>query len=169
MSFEVNPSKFKGQTGHKKVLTAQYLGNPLHVLIRRHLLCVINSSHTFRLIFHEVMMLGFGKTLLVSFKQFSFVMLELFMVVRRVIGIVYKTLFFPGLHKVHPAYRMVNAGRAGVFNSVPTLCNQLLPRLLADILLTLHSCDRHNEDVHVTFWKYSDIFRVQLSHFSSMF
>jgi hypothetical protein len=64
-----------------------------------------------------------------------------------------------GLHKVHPAYRMVNAGRAGVFNRVPTLCNQLLPHLQTDILQTLHSCYRHIEDVHVTFWKYSDIFR----------
>jgi hypothetical protein len=43
-------------------------------------------------------------------------------------------LFLAGLHKVHPAYRMVNAGRAGVFKRVPTLCNQLLPHLLADIL-----------------------------------
>jgi hypothetical protein len=67
--------------------------------------------------------------------------------------------FLAGLHKVHPAYRMVNAGRPGVFNRVPTLCNQLLPHLLADILQTLRSCYRHIEDVHVTFWKYSDIFR----------
>jgi hypothetical protein len=63
---------------------------------------------------------------------------------------------------VHPAYRMVNAGqvgwRAGAFNRVPTLCNQLLPHLLADILQTLHSCYGHIEDVHVTFWKCSDIF-----------
>jgi hypothetical protein len=44
------------------------------------------------LIFHEVMMLGFRKTLLVSFLQFSFVVLELFSVVGRGIGIVYKTL-----------------------------------------------------------------------------
>jgi hypothetical protein len=44
-------------------------------------------------------------------------------------------------------------------NRVPTLSNQLLPHLLADILQTLHSCYGHIEDVHVTFWKYSDIFR----------
>jgi hypothetical protein len=78
-------------------------------------------------------------------------------------------IFLAGLHKVHPAYRMVNAGRAGVFNRVPTLCNQLLPHptlcnqllphLLADILQALHSCYGHIEDVHVIFWKYSDIFR----------
>jgi hypothetical protein len=48
-------------------------------------------------------------------------------------------------------------GRASFW--VPTLCNQLLPHLLADILKTLHSCYGHIEDVHVTFWKYSDIFR----------
>ena len=66
--------------------------------------------------------------------------------------VVNKYTFLAGLHKVHPAYRMVNAGRAGgragwraggragVFNRVPTLCNQLLPHLLADILQTLHSC-----------------------------
>jgi hypothetical protein len=29
MGFEVNVSKFKGQTGHKKALTTQYLDNPL--------------------------------------------------------------------------------------------------------------------------------------------
>jgi hypothetical protein len=29
MGFEVNRSKVKGETGHKKVLTAQYLDNPL--------------------------------------------------------------------------------------------------------------------------------------------
>ena len=72
-------------------------------------------------------------------------------------------LFLAGLHKVHPAYRMVNVGlaggRAGVFNRVPTLCNHLLSHLYADILQTLHSCSGHIEDVHVTFWKYSDIFR----------
>jgi hypothetical protein len=28
--------------------------------------------------------------------------------------------FLAGLHKVRPAYRMVNAGWAGVFNRVPT-------------------------------------------------
>jgi hypothetical protein len=51
-----------------------------------------------------------------------------------------KTLaFLAALHKVHPAYRMGNAVRAGVFNKVPTLCDQLLPHLLADILQTLHS------------------------------
>jgi hypothetical protein len=53
---------------------------------------------------------------------------------------------------------MVNAGQAGwwagVFNRVLTLYNQILPHLLADILQTLHSCDGHIEDVHVT-----DIFR----------
>ena len=72
-------------------------------------------------------------------------------------------IFLAGLRKVHPAYRMVNAGRvggqAGVFNRVPTLCNQLLPHLLADILQTLHSCYGHIEDVHVTFWKCLDISR----------
>jgi hypothetical protein len=92
-------------------------------------------------------------------------------------------IFLAGLRKVHLAYRMVNAGWAGVFNRVPTLCNQLLPHLLADILQALHSCYGHIEDVHVTFWKCSDIFRkismfghfsknfhvVELSHFSSMF
>jgi hypothetical protein len=62
-------------------------------------------------------------------------------------------------HKVHPAYTMMNAGRAGVFNRVPTLCNQLLAHLLADILQTLHNCYGHIEDVHVTFWECSDIFR----------
>jgi hypothetical protein len=62
-------------------------------------------------------------------------------------------VFLAGLHKVHPAYRMVNAGQTGAFNRVPTLCNQLLPHLLADILQTLHSCYGHIEDVHVTFWK----------------
>jgi hypothetical protein len=66
--------------------------------------------------------------------------------------------FLVGLHKVHLAYRMVNAGWAGVFNRVPTLCNQLLPHLLADILQTLHSCYGHIEDVHVTIWKCWDIF-----------
>jgi hypothetical protein len=34
--------------------------------------------------------------------------------------------FLAGLHKVHPAYRMVNAGRAS-FNRVPILCKQLFP------------------------------------------
>jgi hypothetical protein len=29
MGFEVDASKFSGQNGHKKVLTAQYLDNPL--------------------------------------------------------------------------------------------------------------------------------------------
>jgi hypothetical protein len=46
-------------------------------------------------------------------------------------------ILLAGLHKVYPAYRMVNAGRAGwraggragVFNRAPTLCNQLLPHL----------------------------------------
>jgi hypothetical protein len=64
---------------------------------------------------------------------------------------------------VHPAYIMMNAGWVGgwasVFNRVPTLCNQFLPHLLADILQTLHSCYGHIEDVHVTFWKCLDIFR----------
>jgi hypothetical protein len=68
-------------------------------------------------------------------------------------------IFLAGLRKVHPAYRMVNARWAGVFNRVPTLCNQLIPHLLADILQTLHSCYGHIEDVHVTFWKCSDITR----------
>jgi hypothetical protein len=62
---------------------------------------------------------------------------------------------------------MVNAGlaggqaggQAGIFNRVPTLCNQLLPHHLADILQTMHSCDGHIEDVHVSFWKCSDIFQ----------
>jgi hypothetical protein len=31
MGFEVNEAKFKSQTGNKKELTAQYLGNPLLV------------------------------------------------------------------------------------------------------------------------------------------
>jgi hypothetical protein len=31
MGFEVNVSKVKGQTGHKKVLTAHYFDNPLLV------------------------------------------------------------------------------------------------------------------------------------------
>jgi hypothetical protein len=66
--------------------------------------------------------------------------------------------FLARLHKLHPAYRMVNGWRAGAFNRVLTLCNQLLPHLLADILQTLHSCYGHIENVHVTFWKYSDIF-----------
>jgi hypothetical protein len=30
MGFEVNASKVKSQTGHKKALTAQYLDNPMH-------------------------------------------------------------------------------------------------------------------------------------------
>jgi hypothetical protein len=74
---------------------------------------------------------------------------------------------------------MVNSGwgrgwGVGVFNRVSTLCNQLLPHLLADILQTLHSCYEHIEDVHVTFSKCSEIFLknlhvVELSHFSSMF
>jgi hypothetical protein len=52
-------------------------------------------------------------------------------------------------------------GRAGVFNRVPTLCNQLLPYLLADILQTLQfSCYGHFEDVHVTFWKCLDHFTI---------
>jgi hypothetical protein len=53
------------------------------------------------------------------------------------------TYFLAGLH----AYRMVNAGLAcgwvggqASIIRVPTLCNQLLPHLLADILQTLHSC-----------------------------
>jgi hypothetical protein len=66
--------------------------------------------------------------------------------------------FLAGLHKEHPAYRMVNAGPVGVFNRVPTLSNQLFPHLLADILQTLHSCYGHIKDEHVTFWKCSDIF-----------
>jgi hypothetical protein len=37
-----------------------------------------------------------------------------------------KFSFLAGLHNVHPAYRKVNAGRADVFNWVPTLKNQLL-------------------------------------------
>jgi hypothetical protein len=56
-------------------------------------------------------------------------------------------MFLAGLHTVHPAYRMVNGWQTGVFNRVPTLCNQLLPHLLADILQTLHSCYGHIEDV----------------------
>jgi hypothetical protein len=44
------------------------------------------------------------------------------------------------LHKVHSDYRMVNAGRVNLFNRVPTLCNQLVSHLLANILQTLHSC-----------------------------
>jgi hypothetical protein len=33
-----------------------------------------------------------------------------------------------GLHKVHPAYRMMNGGQS-FFNRVPTVCNQLLLHL----------------------------------------
>jgi hypothetical protein len=81
--------------------------------------------------------------------------------------------YLAGLHKVHPAYRIVNArrvgGRAGVFNRVPTLCNQLLPQFLADILQTLHNCYGHIEDVH-GFGHFSKNFHVvELGHFSSMF
>jgi hypothetical protein len=63
-----------------------------------------------------------------------------------------------GLHKVHPAPRIVNAVQASS-HRVPTLCNHLLPHLLADILQTLHCCYGRIEDVHVTFWKCSLIFR----------
>jgi hypothetical protein len=47
---------------------------------------------------------------------------------------------------------MMHAGRAGrrvgVFNRVPTLCNQLLQHVLADILHILHRCNGHIGDVH---------------------
>jgi hypothetical protein len=36
--------------------------------------------------------------------------------------------------------------------------NELLSHLLTEILQTLHSCYGHIEDVHLTFWKCSDIF-----------
>jgi hypothetical protein len=84
-------------------------------------------------------------------------------------------VFLARLHKVHPAYRVVNAGgRAGVFNRVPTLCNQVFSYLLAYILQTLHN-------VLCTHWRYAfDFFKVyrlvsknlhvvEPGHFSSMF
>jgi hypothetical protein len=80
-----------------------------------------------------------------------------------------KYWFLAGLHKVHPAYRMVNAGWAGVFNRVPTYCNQLLPHLLADIFQTLHSCDGHIEFLKVFGHFSKNLHTVEFSHFSSMF
>jgi hypothetical protein len=64
-------------------------------------------------------------------------------------------------------------GGLSSFDRVPTLCNQVLSHPLADILQTLHSCYGHIKDVHVRFWKRSDIFIknlhvVELSHFSSI-
>jgi hypothetical protein len=56
-----------------------------------------------------------------------------------------------GLFKVNPADKMVSAGRVGVFNRVPTLCNQFLPHTLADIVQTLHICYGHIKDMHVPF------------------
>ena len=53
--------------------------------------------------------------------------------------------------------------------TAPTLCNQLLSHLLADIHQTLHNCYGHIEDVRV-FGHFSKIVRVvELSHFFSMF
>jgi hypothetical protein len=61
---------------------------------------------------------------------------------------------------MHVDWWMPN-GRASSYR-VPILCNQLLPYLLTDILQTLHSCYGHIEDVHVTFWKCSNIFRKKI-------
>jgi hypothetical protein len=71
----------------------------------------------------------------------------------------------------------VYAGQAGVrsfSNRVPTLCNQVLSHLLADILQTLHSCHEHIEDVRMFFLEVFEHFSknlhlVELNHFSSMF
>jgi hypothetical protein len=59
--------------------------------------------------------------------------------------------FLVGLHILHEAQRRI--GEWVSFHRLPTLSNQLLPHLLADILQTLHSCYRHIEDVHVNFWE----------------